>query len=199
MQPLVMQLWWCWSLLAASQGAVGCLLSWKHPLQLQPRGATLPQMVLVLWFSMWVIWLITTSFQSQTPPGKLGSLLIWGAILGWVAEAAGLRLVVSGTETMETLEILSYQGFHWNRLWDKEPVQKFTGDWSWETYTFNEVSNVKTGGMWQRGRGVRNWLPVPLKQRPPLNLWWALRWWWRCRWFQMEASWQSLGFSPSSE
>ena len=143
-QPLVMWLWWCWSLLAASQGDFGCLLNWKHPLQLQPRGATFPQMVLVLWFSIWVIWLIPTSFQ--TPPGKLGSLLIWGAFLGWVVEAAGLRLVVSGAETMETLETLSHHGFHWHTLWDKESGQTFIGEWSWEIYTFKEVSNVRMGG-----------------------------------------------------
>lgn len=84
----------CWLL---PKRAWECLLNWKHTLQLQ----TFPQMVLVLWFSIWVIWLITTSFLSQTPPGKFGSLLIWGGILGSVAKAAGLRLLVSEVEIME--------------------------------------------------------------------------------------------------
>lgn len=105
--PLSCIHWWChchdfgpcWLL---PKRASGCPVNWKHTLQLQPRRATFPQMVLVLWFSMWVIWLIATSFLSQTPPGKFGSLLIWGGILGSAAKAAGLRLLVREVEMMET-------------------------------------------------------------------------------------------------
>lgn len=39
--------------------------------------------------------------MSQTPPRKFGSLLIWGGILGSVAKAAGLKLLVSEVEILE--------------------------------------------------------------------------------------------------
>lgn len=67
-------------------------------------------MILVLWFSMWVIWLITTSFQSQTPLGKFRSLLIWRAILRSNAKASGLRWSVRETEMMEnSCSLLNYR------------------------------------------------------------------------------------------
>lgn len=98
----------CWLL---PKGASGCLLNWKHILLLQPRGATFPQMVLVLWFNMWVIWLTATSFLSQTPLGKFESLLIWGGILQSVAKTASLRLLVSVVEVIETCHsLLSCRG-----------------------------------------------------------------------------------------
>lgn len=94
----------CWLL---PKRARGYLFNWKHTLQLQ----TFPQMVLVLWFSMWVIQLITTSFLSQTFPGKLWSLLIWGWILGSAAKAAGLRLLINEVETTEACcSLLSCRG-----------------------------------------------------------------------------------------
>jgi len=105
----------CWLL---PKRAWECLLNWKHTLQLQ----TFPQMVLVLWFSIWVIWLITTSFLSQTPPGKLDlfwfgeeslgqllRLLVWGYLsVKWrqrrlaVAEWTAEKLVVLRSEIIRS-------------------------------------------------------------------------------------------------
>lgn len=48
--------------------------------------------------------LVNNNFLSvPDTPGKFGSLLIWGGILGSVAKAAGLRLLVSEVEIMEGL------------------------------------------------------------------------------------------------
>lgn len=72
--PSVVLPWRRWPAVGLSQGS-GYLLNWKHTPHLQPRPATFPQMVLVLWVSMWVIWLITISCLFQTPLGNLD--LFW--------------------------------------------------------------------------------------------------------------------------
>lgn len=63
-----------WSGLASSSlQPQGIYLTGNTFVGCSQRGATFPQMVLVFWFSLWVIWLTTVSCLSQTPVGKTGS------------------------------------------------------------------------------------------------------------------------------
>lgn len=125
----------CWLL---PRRASGCLLNWKHTLQLQPRGVTFLQMVLVLWFSMWAIWLITTSFVSRHSLENVGSLDLGRnsgvsllRLLAWDHLSVGWRrwrhcLIMDSTDVDSKT---------------KSFVQKFIGEWSWKIYIFEEVSN----------------------------------------------------------